>query len=59
MVEIRPSDQGDRQKRQHEEKPELSGPEGQQIRNPTGDQLEAIKAINPDKSDGCIAKEQS
>ncbi len=52
MVEIRPSDQGDRQKRQHEEKPELSGPEGQQIRNATGELLEAIKALNPDKSDG-------
>ena len=52
MVEIRPSDHGDRQKRQHEEKPALGGTEGQQVRNATGGQLEAIRATNQDKSDG-------
>lgn len=34
------------------EKPAINIPEGQQVRNATGDQVEAIKASNPDRHDG-------
>ena len=52
MVETKPSDQSERQSHQPVEKPALNSPEGQQVRNASGDQVEAIRASNPDKSDG-------
>ncbi|MBA4049817.1 MAG: hypothetical protein C0464_02280, partial [Cyanobacteria bacterium DS2.008] len=53
MVELKPSDQGDRQQdRQQVEKPALNTPEGQQVRNASGEQVEAIRAANPDAHDG-------
>lgn len=51
MVKLEPSDH-DRQHREQLEKPALSSPEGVQVRNATSDQIEAVKAANPDKSDG-------
>jgi len=36
------------------EKPALTSPEGQQVRNASGSNLEAVKAANPNKSDGSV-----
>ena len=36
------------------EKPALNSPEGQQVRNASGDHLEAVKAANPNMSDGSV-----
>jgi hypothetical protein len=55
MVEVNPSDQSDckdRLEREQVEKPALNSPEVQQVRNATGDQVEAIRAANPDAHDG-------
>lgn len=45
---------GDRQSGAPADKPVLNSPEGQQVRNATGDQVEAIKAANPNVSDGSV-----
>ena len=47
-------DKGDRQSGALADKPVLNSPEGQQVRNATGDQVEAIKAANPNASDGSV-----
>lgn len=52
MVETKPSDEGERLNRHRAEKPALDSPEGQQVRNATGDQVEAVRAANPDRCDG-------
>ena len=52
MGEGKHSDSGERQNRQEFVQPKLDTTEGQSIRNATGQQLDAIRAANPDRSDG-------
>lgn len=47
-------DKVDRQSGAPADKTALNTPEGQQVRNASGDQLEAIKAANPNASDGSV-----
>lgn len=47
-------DKGDRQSGASADKTALNTPEGQQVRNATGHQVEAIKAANPNVSDGSV-----
>ncbi|MDQ5937260.1 MAG: hypothetical protein QG574_4619 [Cyanobacteriota bacterium erpe_2018_sw_21hr_WHONDRS-SW48-000092_B_bin.40] len=47
-------DKGDRQSGVPADKPVLNTQEGQHVRNATGDQVEAIKAANPNASDGSV-----
>lgn len=54
MSELKAKDQGDRQAGQQPDKATLTTPEGQQVRNACGEQVEAIKAANPNVSDGSV-----
>jgi hypothetical protein len=54
MSDLSAKDKGDRQSEAPHEKLVLNAPEGQQVRNATGDQVEAIKAANPNASDGSV-----
>lgn len=54
MSEVK-AKEGDRQAGQQPvEKPVLNTPEGQQVRNAPGEHVEAIKAANPNASDGSV-----
>ncbi|MFA7338288.1 MAG: hypothetical protein WC028_15985 [Candidatus Obscuribacterales bacterium] len=54
MSDLSAKDKGDRQSGAPADKAALNTPEGRQIRNASGDQLEAIKAANPNASDGSV-----
>lgn len=56
MSDLSAKDKGDRQSGAPADKAALNTPEGRQIRNASGDQLEAIKAANPNASDGSVKK---
>lgn len=66
MGELETRDQSngsDRQNRRQEAKHALNSlentPEGQQVRNATGKQVEAIKAENPDAHDGSATPKEA
>ncbi|MBA4075885.1 MAG: hypothetical protein C0508_12660, partial [Cyanobacteria bacterium PR.023] len=54
MSDLSAKDKGDRQSGAPADKAALNTPEGRQIRNASGDQLEAIKVANPNASDGSV-----
>ncbi|MFA6208159.1 MAG: hypothetical protein WCT03_06975 [Candidatus Obscuribacterales bacterium] len=54
MSDLSAKDKGDRQSGAPADKTALNTQEGQQVRNASGDQVEAIKAANPNASDGSV-----
>ncbi len=59
MSDEKAKDKGDRLTLPEKDKPALANPEGHQLRNASGDQVEAIKASNPDRSDGSATPKNS
>ncbi|MBU6450767.1 MAG: hypothetical protein KGS72_03240 [Cyanobacteria bacterium REEB67] len=54
MTDLKTQEQGDKLSAQKADQPALENKEGQQARNASGEQVSAIKATNPNASDGSV-----
>lgn len=54
MSDSKPKNQGDQAAMRVPEKPAMATPEGLQVRNASGGEVEAVKAANPNASDGSV-----